>query len=290
MIEQFLVGTAPILTFYPPEGLADASPTLTISDDGGTLWTGSPETIAQASSPSTTLSADANEGAVTLSVADGSSFVPGRRYLVSRANGIKFEVTVRAKTSTTLELDDALSEKCLSGDTIRDWAVRRTLTTTETALVKRNIKALYKYLVNGESLSYEQRFDIVKAPFYFAITEQDIREKAPDWNSFKSRTANWRPLIKAAHDDIDQAIRLGGLYPDRIAHRDILKSAVVNALLARIHRGAGSPLESSYRDDMTTNINSILGSKNRYDNDDTGTDTSGDSYRLPAVGHTMPLV
>ncbi len=37
MIQQFRVGTAPNLIFYPPEGVLDGAATLTITEDNGTL-------------------------------------------------------------------------------------------------------------------------------------------------------------------------------------------------------------------------------------------------------------
>lgn len=288
MIQQFRVGTAPNLIFYPPEGVLDGAATLTITEDSGTEVVAA-ESVTQAASPSTTLLAAAESGAESLSVASATGFVAGRRYLAKRANGIQFEVTARGVESGLITLNEGLPEALALGDGLRDWKLSRALTTTNTATVKRSLKALWVYAVGGEPKSYVQRFDIVREPFWFAITEADIRVKSPDWGDFKGRTQRWVPLIEGAHGDVDEIVRASGLYPDRLRDRDHLKSAVINALLARVHRSAGTQ-EESYRADMNADIAAALQQKNRYDTDDSGTDSVGDSDNIPAGGFIMALI
>jgi hypothetical protein len=288
--QQFKVGTAPILEFYPPEGLIDASATLRLSADDGTLWDGSPETIAQASSPSTVTTATANRGDESVAVASIASFVVGRRYLIVRANGIVFEMTLRAKVTGLLTFEQGFSDGLAVGDTIRDWALRRTLTTDETASVSRWNLAEWQYSKDGQICVHEHRFDCVNRPFGFAITEQDLREKAPDWDEFRGRLPRWKHCIPEAHRTVDRILRGGSLYPDRIALRDLLKSAVLNATLHLIHRSAGSVLATQYLDDMSKDLSNIQQSKNRYDADDSGNSSASDSSMIPAIGHVMPRI
>lgn len=289
MIQQFRVGTAPNLIFYPPEGVLDGAATLTITEDSGTEIVAA-ESVTQAASPTTTLSAAAESGAESLSVTSATGFLAGRRYLAKRANGIQFEVTARGVESGLITLNEGLPEGLASGDGLRDWRLLRALTTTDTATVKRSVKALWVYAVGGEPKSYVQRFDIVREPFWFALTEADIRSKSPDWGDYKGRTQRWMPLIEGAHADVDEVVRAAGLYPDRVRDREHLKSAVINALLARVHRSAGSIQEEVYRKDMNADISAALNQKNRYDTDDSGTDSVGDATNIPAGGFIMALI
>lgn len=270
--------------FTPPEGLPDGDVLLSLFTAEGAVFGDDTNPITltpDATTEDTTV--EVAVGGDTLTVASSTGFVVGKRYLVILDDGYWFEIKLKAKTSTTLTLDEGVPVIVPIGATVRGWGVTHSLTSTELGTVRRDIKALYTYDIGGESVQYIERFDCVREPFKVAITLKHIREKAADFSDFSGASNRWRSYVDGAHTEVDEILRAQGIFPDRIANREALRSAVVNCILMKLHALTQNPLTEVYRVAMTDCIARAVAQRNTYDANDSGNKDDGDSDVVPAA-------
>lgn len=234
---QFTKDVAGTLVFYAPEGIPDGAASLTIYTSGDATLTG--ETwpySATLTSASTTLSAAASRYAENISATDGSAFVARtQRYMISDGGQIQ-EITISRKSSNTLYLDQPLAAAVANGATLASHRYTYSLSTTQTATLRRRLRAVWSYAVGGVSYSHTQYFSIVREPFDIYLTEEDIEEHDLEFGQYVDDSGAWRKLIEGAHNDVERMLRAKQLSPDLIRDRDALRDAVIFGVLSKIYQ------------------------------------------------------
>lgn len=279
MIQQFMLGYSAVLQFYPPEGLPDGAVSLSLFDDSGTAWGDTANPISLTPDATTeTITAAVVRGNDTLTIASPTGFVKGRYYIVILADGYWFECRVLAVGTTSLTLDEGVPVEVPANSTIRGYRCAHTLTANELDTVKRNIKALYTYQIDGQNVQHIERFDCVRDPFKVAISLAHMRREAADFGDFGGAANRWRTYIDGAHGEVDENLRARGVYPDQLQNREALRTAIVCGVLVRLHRAVQNPLAESYRAAMNDAIVNAIAGGPGVDTDDDG---ASDGARVP---------
>lgn len=267
---QYTKGVAGSLVLYAPEGIPDADATLTIYTSGNSTLAGSswPVTVSL-STATTTLSALAAQYAESLALTDATNFAAGERYYINDG-GQLLEVKASRKSSNTLYLDQPLSFGVASGATIASHKLAFALSTTHTATLRRRLRAVWSYEVDGVAYSHQQYFSVVNEPFELAITEEDIEGHDLAFGEYTDDRGAWRKLIDGAHDEVERMLRARQLSPDLIRDRDGLRDALIFCLLGKWYMGAPGQRERAemWQTKAERAIAQVIEARGWYDVDD----------------------
>lgn len=274
---QFTKDVASTLAFYAPEGIPDGAATVTIYTGGdgeleGDTW---PATVALGSA-STTTTAAATQQSETLPVGDASAFSAGGRYWINDS-GQRVEVEVRKKSGSTLYLTQPLPFTVSSGATIASGRYAYSLSATQTATLRRRLRAVWSYEVDSEAVSHTQYFSVVREPFDISLTEDDIEAHDHNFGEYAGSRGQWRRLIEGAHHDVERALRRKQLTPDLVKDRDGLKDALIFYLLSKFYRSLPGQLEraEAWRISGDRAIEDVFDARTWYDADDDNTVSDG---------------
>ena len=197
MNADVLVSVGGDLTFDCPQGRPSGTPTCTLTKpDGTTLAT---PTVTN-DPVNTTINATASAGATALTLADASSVVAGRRYLVTNALGNPAEwVHVKAVASNVVTLHEPVAYAYVATDTFVGTRLTVTVDSADIdgdAFISEGYEARWVYIV-GSTYRPATQWDVVR--YLWPPTG----ELAAQWE-FKRHTLG-------VYDEDSEAIGAGGL-------------------------------------------------------------------------------
>lgn len=262
---QFFEDKAATLVLYVPaaHGVPSGSASLTIYASGQSeLATGGswPETVSL-DAAAATLDAAASAGDESLSVGSGeaTTFTAGRTVLATSTRGEILELRVKGRdTSTdTLYLDQPLAHALQSGSTLAGHRYAFALSTTHTQTRRRRVRAVWTYTAGGEARTVVQRFDVVREPFTFDLSESDIETHDPEFGEYAGHSGRWRRHIEGALRDLVSALTARDLDPDLLRDRDIAKDALIYRVLAKFYRKVDPEASKGFQEDYETKLKEI---------------------------------
>jgi hypothetical protein len=220
--------TETIETYPPILAQAMGSPTARI----GTPAAGIPDagSSATADSVSTALTADASEGATSVTVTS-ATFVRGRRYLLTATTGEVIPATcAKSVTGTTLFLAEPLPMPLLTGSTVLGWRISIALTSAQTASIGRCV-AQWTATLGGVSETWADDFEVVERDGGYHLTADILQSSSPycvrlrpdsDVDFSETIDAGWRLFMRPA-------LLAKGLRPSQFVSREELDAAHVAA-------------------------------------------------------------
>jgi hypothetical protein len=179
----------------------DSSPTFVVrSESGGSLASGT----GSVDSVSTTLSAGASSGVLTISVTSATGITAGRRYLLTGAESAGGEwVTVRAISGTTLALARPLALSHSSGASVVSTRISCAVSAAACADVRRGCRVEITYTVSAATrpiVSVE--FDITRYRLTTGLTLEHVRDLDPQLLKRAAPGTWWPSLIATAWERI----------------------------------------------------------------------------------------
>lgn len=277
---QFAKDAAGTLEFYPKQGRADAAADVYVYTSGtneldGTNLAGSGNGSLDAASEA--LTASASVGDETVTVADISAYVVGRRYSLKSHEGRRQEVTLLGKTGTTLRLDQPVQFACTDSTSyLQGHRLTVSLTTAHTATVRRRLRVLWVYDVDSVTYRETRWIDIVRVPFQLSVTEDDLETLDPDFGEWAGDRAGWRKLEAGATAAVWSTLAAMQVYPDLVRDTTLLELAYAFKMLELFYFREEA-LSGRWREKYEETISQFRESRAWYDTDaDLVADGAGD--------------
>jgi hypothetical protein len=198
--------------FYPQEGRPTATPTVLIKDEYGTTVTAESTTNVTLDTVSTTLSASAAIGDVTVTLTATTDIEVGVSYLLTSTLGEKEWVRVRSVNSSTkvVTLDESLRCAYAATSTFVSTRFYRTLSTAEVASLAELYRARAVYAVSGFTYILEIPFDVVLTPLPNLLTVELVKKHRPDVMELEhseTRGTDYQDLRESAWNNVREGIR-----------------------------------------------------------------------------------
>ena len=234
---------ASVLEFYPPEGRPDVDSTSLYVYTSGTT------TLDATLDPLTITLDDVNEaltvaaakGDTTLTMADASDVVVGRRYTLVNELGQIQPFTAIAASSTVVTMDQPVRfASTVTNSTLAGHRLPGAISAAINDSLRRNMRALWQYDIGGVTIRRQYFFDSVLQPFVLHITEEDVEQKDPRFGEAIGSRRGWEKLREGAIDDAWDALADMQVRPDLVRSRHLVKTAAIYNLLAQFYRSLPS--------------------------------------------------
>lgn len=254
MRPQIEIGYSRTLERYADARPDDESATVEgVAGDGTGLFEEEPVAL---DSVSTTITAAAVKGADELSIDSETGAVAGRKYWITQAGGLGFEIRARAVGTKKLYLQRPLRRSVAIGDTVKGHRLARLVDETSTAQSLATL--VWRWKVAGEPRVHRQQFDIVAAPWDPHVTELDLDEG--DW-AIGEQLGEYGAadiLIQEATRLVWRDLTRHGLRdPSVVTARDLVEDAI-KAACRRIRYRRHERLGPIYDSDYTLALGAVL--------------------------------
>jgi hypothetical protein len=228
-IQQAEVGQAFTVEWYPPEIGVPTSATFELRDNqNGAIVAATAATIDSVSASVTTGNLESD----SIVVDDATGIAILRRYLGTAATGRSAVPEVDGINGTTIYLVNRLQE-ALTGGTLKGIRITYALTSTHTASLKRDCRAIWRYTINGETVRHQDTVDIVYSPWSIPIRNADLDDIDP---AQSTRGGYYLRLRRTAEEALYSWVASQVHQPpDRVIDRRLLVQAARYHLLMLRH-------------------------------------------------------
>lgn len=228
----------------------DAAGTVTIYD-GTDVWAGwvADDPPAQPA-VDTALGAAASARARELTIVT-TGFVVGGLYSLKNHYGIREPVVVRGLSSSLGKIQtlDPIHEDQTTASRLQDPRLIVSLLAADLAEVKRGLRAVFTYAIDGVTVRRSVYFDVVRQQWQIPLSEDDIERHWPGWGALCRTPARHTQLVQGARSELYRIVRQWGTYPDLL--RDPSESSDALCYLA-IRAALSSPNSGADPGDITT--------------------------------------
>lgn len=223
MKQSFKQSTTATIKFSPPDGPPDIPSTHTptvelLQPGGGTLQASASATVPGVNT-TLNMSSGASEGDQVLTVTTGYPIYMGDYYWLGAENvGPQEQVLVRSRDGASITLAEPLKYNYSNGAAFKGGTLSYSLTTTHTATLNQNYKAIWTYSLNGVvQPPYQQLFDVVKHRFKLRISNRELMAYIPEAMR-KSAAEIFDPqdLVAVAESRIKEDLIRSGKRPDLV--------------------------------------------------------------------------
>jgi hypothetical protein len=231
---------------------------------------------ATVDSVSSTLSANADEGAVYVYLSGSVALVAGRQYLINSNDNSGYthvaQATITA-TDSSVSLAEPLPAKVWSSDTFKGFAVSHALTTTETR-DPGNALALWRAGISSVTYEWAQSFRIVRRIPVCPLTPTRLTQAYPVIHTMRARTdTTLEELIAAAWEfRVLRAFEAKGIQEEDIVSTEVLEPLVaIGCVLQLVMQDPTLPADyvDRIQQDYDRTMASVLASRHWYEDNQT---------------------
>jgi hypothetical protein len=262
------------LETYPPILVqATGTPTARIGSPATGFNPTAAGTACTVDSLSTSVDADAQEGATQLVVSE-ATWVRGRRYLITTTTGEVFPVVSQTSgLSDTLDVEEPLPRSVLTGATITGWRISVALSSTQTSTRGTGVVE-WTATLNGVSRVWEDTWEIVHSDGAYTLTADLLTRQSPYAARMRADSdVDYSEAIDAAWNRfVLPSLMAKQVRPHLISSRKVLEPAHIAAVeyLLAMTQDNDSQMRAEKKESFNESMSLILASRDLWVNPDNG--------------------